>query len=130
MPIVPGAGATHAFPVLLQVREDVDLGQPVEQGVVQDMMLELPEAPAERDMSLGRDVLVAEQQQAMGVEGIPQRSDLGVGEVPRQVDIADQRTQRLGGLRDGHLRFGDAAALRSLPPGLARALRAGGLACD
>ena len=84
MPLL--AGCAHGVAVGVDRH---DLGVAVDSGVV-GVGDEGAETGAEGLVALDRDVLVAEEEDAVGPEGVADGCELGVGEAG-QVDIVDSR---------------------------------------
>src|SRR5689334_10444694 len=86
--------------VLQDVRNHEQLGKPGAATVLADVDLELAEAAAERDVLLGRELLVAEVNDFVLVEELDDLAEHRVADFLRQVDAEDFDAQGGAGTLD------------------------------
>jgi len=94
MPEVARVLAADRFAVLDHVGDDEDLRITGPAAVLPHVVLERAETPAERDVLLGGELLVAKEDDFMLVQRFPDLFEAALVELPRQIDSTDFSAQR------------------------------------
>ncbi len=96
MPVLAGIAQAHGLIVLDNIGDDEDFRMVGQQKLLEHMDLQHPEAPAEIDLLLRRDLLIAEHHHMVIQMCLMHTSEVGIVQRPGQIQPNDFRAHLFG----------------------------------